>query len=97
MTGYIWDTRLLVLSITGLSCIVPPAPFTAWYLCMLIPFYFITPLINVLDQKKLKVFVMLGIEIVLILAPVDSRLQFYWIFYCAGIVLGGYYGRRNPL
>ena len=32
---------------------------------------------------------MLVIEMILILAPVDNRLQFYWFFYCIGIILGG--------
>lgn len=88
--GYIGGgKRQLLLTVMGLSCVIPPAAITAWYLTMLMIFYFVTPFINMLDKKKFKFVLMFGIELVMVLARVDSRLYFYWPFYCAAILLGG--------
>lgn len=89
-TGYIGNAKQWLLTIFGLSCIIPPSATTAWYLCMLMLFYLLTPLINVCIRKNIKLLLMISIEAVLVMTmylfEIDYRLCFYWPFYCAGIL-----------
>lgn len=89
-TGYIVSFKQYALTIAGLSCIIPPPATTAWYLCMLMLFYLLTPLINACNRKNIKLLLMICIEVVLVMTiylfETDSRLCFYWPFYCAGIL-----------
>lgn len=88
--GCIKDSRQLVLTTFGLSCFVPPAPMTAWYLCMLMNFYFITPIINSYATRKARWLIIAATELLLIVTVAygnaDMRLCFYWPFYSAGLL-----------
>lgn len=88
--GFIGGYKQYLLTVTGLSCFIPPLPPTAWYFCMMIIFYLLTPLINACQGKK-KLGVMLVIEIMFILARrflgINNTLCFHFPFYCAGICI----------
>lgn len=87
--GYIETTKQYVTTIVGLAGIITPATITVWYMCMLMLFYLITPLVS-LHQGRGRVVFGIVIWILLILAvifaEIDRRWSFYWFFYCVGIL-----------
>ena len=90
---YISSFRQYVLSLFGLSCIFTPAPKTIWFVCMLIPFYLVTPLINLFDKTWQKVSGCLVIFLLMCALnltglSLDSRLALYFPIYSAGLILG---------
>jgi peptidoglycan/LPS O-acetylase OafA/YrhL len=91
LTGTIKSCRQLVLTLTGLSCIIPPTPLTLWFVAMLIPFYAVTPLI--LRSSKLR---RAGVCLLLYLflafacgrySSLDQRFLTYFPAYAAGLLL----------
>lgn len=92
ITGYIATIKQYVLTISGLAGIICPATITVWYLCMLMLFYFFTPILNAY-REGVKIFFMFAFGIILVLLirfkGIDVRWGFYWPFYCAGILYSG--------
>lgn len=91
--GYIKSFRECLFTVLGLSGIISPAALTLWYLCMLMLFYLVTPLLNFCHKVPVKIILILTIMTVLLLlshiTELDERYWFYWCFYGAGILLSG--------
>lgn len=91
--GSIENLCLLMLTLMGFSGLFPPAALTVWYLCMLMLFYLLTPLINVQRKMETKITIIVlcyvGMQILTYVVGTDSRYCFYWIFYGVGILLSG--------
>lgn len=56
--GLIFSVRQLLCTLLGVSWIIPPIPYTFWYMSVLIAFYAITPFINMIHSYKYKIFAM---------------------------------------
>lgn len=91
------DLRTLILSACGLSCFIPPQPYTLWFFSMIIIFYLVTPLLlRKLDlsqsrgdmwrfaARSLLVYAALGV-LYLLIDGMDLRLLYYYPFYVLGI------------
>ncbi|MBD5095555.1 MAG: acyltransferase family protein [Lachnospiraceae bacterium] len=91
--GYIKNFREWLFTVLGLSGIISPAAVTLWYLCMLMLFYLVTPLVNFCHKVPVKIILILTIMTVLLLfthiTGLDERYWFYWCFYGAGILMSG--------
>lgn len=88
--------KTLLLTMTGLSCFIPPQPPTLWFFSMMIVFYIFTPLlmfkIRIYEKKDRLVFVQRALFLYILLCivncllPVDNRLLVYYPFYVIGII-----------
>lgn len=91
--GHIENWYLWLMAIVGMAGIFSPAVLTLWYMCMLMLFYFITPLAIVIHDIKAKCMLIAFVFVVLLLlqdiAGIDNRYYFYWFFYGLGILLSG--------
>lgn len=87
--SFISSFKQYLLTISGLSCIITPAPLTIWYVSMLLFFYAITPLIMCWKPFYAKIFAAAcsyGIFLTLALMwTSDERLTLYFPFYAAGL------------
>lgn len=80
------------LSLVGLSCIIPPAPYTLWFISMLISLYIITPLI-LFWQNKMRIAICVALFVLLVVARLlyaglDERYIIMFPSYFFGLVYG---------
>lgn len=91
------DFRQLGLTLTGLSCFVKPYPPTVWYFAMLIIFYAVTPLINLIEAKWGKGLLAVGIYSILIFSvqygEADPRILIYFPIYGGALIFHDYLKR----
>lgn len=94
--GELMSAKQLILSVFGLSCIWGPAPLTLWYLSMLLLFYMLTPLIE-LVKNVYKVCIFAGIAVLLYIGNLyiktDIRVLIYFTIYFIGLFAGHYHGK----
>lgn len=85
------DTLETVFSAAGyFGCLIPNAPKTLWYVCMLMLFFLIMPVINFFSEKN-NMFAIIGFlafEVILLvdikIVGGDRRLLLYWPFFFIG-------------
>ena len=74
----------------GVGMLVKNVPLTLWYVCMLIIFWLITPIILRFLSGYVRYIAMFGIEVIFILLTImnllDERFLYYWPFYCIGLI-----------
>lgn len=84
------DKYTFLKCLLGVALFIPPYPRTLWFVCMMLIFYFITPLILNKDDKR-SVVNFLAVELIFFLLSyignIDKRLYYYWIFYGIGLLL----------
>lgn len=90
--SYMTDIKQYLLTILGLSTIFTPAPYTLWFISMLIVYYLITPLVNALQTQQQKAFLCIGLLILVFILysagiPIDPRLSLYLPIYIGGLML----------
>ncbi len=88
---YIGSFRQLLFTITGLAVFVGDSPKTVWYISMLIVFYFMTPIIILLNDRRKKIALTSIIYLVMVSLHylydcIDSRVLVYYPFYFIPIV-----------
>lgn len=92
-----FSLKYTLLSLTGLSCFAGGQPNTLWYICMLLIFYAITPLLlqncNRLTNGGRKKIALRGGGLFLILyiinnlvSSFDTRILYYFPFYILGLL-----------
>ena len=91
-TDSITSVKELILTLTGLACIIPPIPSTIWFVCMILLFYAITPLIISRKRVASKIAVCVAIyavliSIKLIFKDTDHRLLLWFPMYSLGLLL----------
>ena len=85
----------LLRTLVGFGCIVAPYPLTIWFLCMILVFYFIIPLL-LYHMKRPRIVVLLALffELIFLLfhkyLNSDIRLMYYWPFFVLGILANKY-------
>ena len=90
--GQLWFPNVsdYFLSIIGLSTYIGNPPATLWYFCMLMSFYFITPLLTFSDKYLYKIIVgsilILGFFFLELFLNCDYRNYLYFPFYLLGIL-----------
>lgn len=90
--SYISSLKQLILTLLGLSCLIPPAPQTVWFISMLILLYVMTPLVSILRSTALRNFLLLLFSAFMIVLGVmgvniDTRLTYLVPLYCLGLAL----------
>lgn len=91
-TDSITSVKELILTLTGLACIIPPIPSTIWFVCMILLFYAITPLIISRKSVASRIAVCVAIyavliSIKLIFKDTDHRLLLWFPMYSLGLLL----------
>ncbi len=88
--NYISSWPQLIFSLLGIACFIGTPPLTIWYFVMIMFFYLITPLINVVDKLRHKLAIALLIFVCLILLKIlniaDDRLILYYPIYIMGLL-----------
>ena len=84
------NDKQLILSLLGISCLIPPPPYTLWFYSMIICFYVVTPVFTSLKiNKKIKICVFIIIYLVLFLSKeylyMDNRILLYFPVYILGL------------
>lgn len=91
--GTIVSLKQLLLTLTGLSCIITPAPSTIWYVSMLVLFYLLTPVIISRSSLFSKAAVCVGIYGIFILLMctigIDDRVLLWFPMYALGLLTAG--------
>ncbi len=89
MNGYVISSfKQYILTLTGLSCIITPAPSTLWFMSMLFLFYILTPWILLsrgggrLATSVVIYFIMICLDL---LIGIDSRVLLWFPMYILGI------------
>jgi len=79
------------LSGLGMFNATVPSLLTLWYVCMLLMFYLVTPLVGCMDSPWKKAAVVLAIEGLLAVMvhtlALDERAMYYWPFFGSGLLL----------
>lgn len=78
-----------LFALTGLSVFLGGQPNTLWFVCMLIIFYAISPLLIYMIKKSplLSIVIVLASYCLLILPTLDVRILYYFPFYVLGLSL----------
>ena len=90
--GGIQSWHQLLMSLTGLSCFFLQQPPTLWYMCMLLVFYALTPLLIPRPggcKFEMSLRCLLAYAFLLIcstMGDIDRRLLIYFPFYAAGLM-----------
>jgi len=96
---YIFNVNNYFVTIKSLfliSMFIGPAPFTLWFITMIMVFYLVTPLLLSIVGNKLKfwlfIFFILIFEVILFILfrEIDLRVVFYFPFYCLGLYCSKY-------
>jgi len=89
--GLLDNSQALLSAMGYFGCLIPNAPKTLWYICMLMMFYLIMPFLNYASEKYKSIYSVIGFILfeILFVADVvfiggDRRLLLYWPFYFAG-------------
>ncbi|MFT7562114.1 MAG: peptidoglycan/LPS O-acetylase OafA/YrhL [Flavobacteriales bacterium] len=96
------NNAILVKSLYFMSMLDGPAPYTLWFICMLMLLYLITPLLMFLLRYPLGIPVFAVTVIVLLITTsrtqggIDLRLLLYFPCFCGGIYCAKY-GLRGPI
>lgn len=85
--NYISSLSQLLLTLLGLSCIITPAPYTIWFISMLLLFYAVTPLISQFKKKWTALVLIFIIFLVLdLIIGIEAKVIMLWPFYAAGLL-----------
>lgn len=88
--NYIKSTEQFVRSLLGMSCIVPPAPSTIWFVNCILVYYAVTPFLLCWKNTKKKILVAmllyLSVWALVFWGGADERLGFYFLFYLFGVL-----------
>ncbi len=90
---YVPGIKDAVMAVSGLSMFFGPMPLTFWYMCMLMVFYFLTPLFLVWKTQRARLVVMLAIYAFFFFCyfkgHLELRVLYYFPMYCLGILCPG--------
>lgn len=82
-----------IRTVFGLGCLTRPYPPTVWYFCMIVFFYFLTPLLMVSKNLKWNIIIAFILFVLLFILKwfnildVDERLLVYYVFFALGLYI----------